>query len=445
MGRIMKAISEYKLNEYVLEIVGNGGSEKRHFDTNDVLVDANGYIIYAGKQDNMCFDEVSSALRKMFNGKKDVKFMCNERTSSFYAPSLKKETSSPHNGLTAYSAVMEAAAFKNLDRVSIYDKALKSANKLIKPSERFDRLLKLASEMAGPLHGRTGTAAITLQKALKIIDGFKGYQKVISYRMIAKVFTFLGANKNASISNKKADELEKILAKKVETRVPPIIVRDPTKQEAFDTVMLYIQYAPFLKSKGYTFHLPDHPEFQKFLSNGKPQPVDKPKLLKIYNNIYNPDAYQSAVKKLKDKMPKIERAFKRLLNFHDNWGFVIHPKYDILFNFGGLGDGNPKTGVINMALSKKDGSFSMNRPLDMVIHEAIHTGIDVAVSDRYKLSWDEREKLVDLICHHCFRDILPDYKISYQKDSRMDEFIDFHAVMNDLPGAIKKYVTKYPR
>ena len=83
--------------------------------------------------------------------------------------------------------------------------------------------------------------------------------------------------------------------------------------------------------------------------------------------------------------------------------------------------------------------------LETFIGRAVHLGIWAGIDDKFKLSHDEHERLIDLTCQALFLDLVPNYEMRQFEDHRIDEFANELAIQQDLPGAIAKFVETYPR
>jgi hypothetical protein len=92
----------------------------------------------------------------------------------------------------------------------------------------------------------------------------------------------------------------------------------------------------------------------------------------------------------------------------------------------------------------EQGNFARMNPIQTVVHEIVHLGIENSVVRKYKLNHWEKERLVDLVCQRKFGEIFPDYQLQEKGDSRIDSYITDEA-LNNLPLAIKKYVNAFSR
>jgi len=92
-------------------------------------------------------------------------------------------------------------------------------------------------------------------------------------------------------------------------------------------------------------------------------------------------------------------------------------------------------------LLSKDGKFKKSYPAHTPVHEIIHIGIEENIVKRFKLTHEEKERLVDLIILKKFGNLLQGYQSQKIGNSKIDQYIANQA-LDDLPLAIKSYVDK---
>ena len=112
--------------------------------------------------------------------------------------------------------------------------------------------------------------------------------------------------------------------------------------------------------------------------------------------------------------------------------------------YGPGGNYNPSTGTV-ILLTNEKGEFRKKCIAENILHEIVHIGVEESVIKQYKLTHWEKERLVDLICHHCLSEILPEYWMQPKGDKRIDDFVNEHTIIYDLPSAIASFIKQYPR
>ncbi|HCU70806.1 MAG TPA: hypothetical protein DIC35_03590 [Candidatus Moranbacteria bacterium] len=234
-------------------------------------------------------------------------------------------------------------------------------------------------------------------------------------------------------------------SKKIESQEkemdPKIKVRIPTKNDEIKRIRYTLEKIDWLKANGY---YPDFIILPEYF-----QTIAKKLLLKevtmgemgydeINNNLeYSPDDYLETDEYLKQEIvPKIKEVVKVFLKWNSEWGFKVFGEYSILLTKYGTG-GSYK---IN-----KDAVIShvrMNEGRDYyktAVHEMVHLGIEDIIVNKFNLSHDEKERVVDLI----IKDIigLPLESIWKEGDGelvKLNEFVTPETI-SDLPSAIEKY------
>ena len=235
--------------------------------------------------------------------------------------------------------------------------------------------------------------------------------------------------------------------------IPEVVVRVPTVGEAFGWLMVSVHVLRRFGDIGYKFNIPEHPKFQAAVQRGEPlTDEEQAELRRIFEEqFYDPELFEPAVQHVEAVRGSIEQAVVRLQTLHRNWGFKVFPKVEVTFNlYPSLGGWNPLDGKVTMC-TWEDGStrcaFGNVGAMEVVvIHEIVHTGIEIPLVERFQLSHTERERLVDLICRGYLGGLMSvPYPMQERGDRRLDAFVERDAIENDLPGAIARFVEAHPR
>jgi len=166
---------------------------------------------------------------------------------------------------------------------------------------------------------------------------------------------------------------------------------------------------------------------------------------KKFRELYDPLLYLKGLKKIPLFFPLIEIAINYFHILNKNWGFKIYDRYEIILStFGPKSCHNYKTGSILILNSPKDSSDDIYIH-EMIIREMIYMGIHENICEKYKLTFLETERLVDLMSLAHLKILLVNFQEQDIKNKSIDNFIDRNKIINDLPDAIKRYVEKYPR
>jgi hypothetical protein len=223
-------------------------------------------------------------------------------------------------------------------------------------------------------------------------------------------------------------------------------IRPQTIKEEYHYLWWLLGEIPFLKENNYTFEFPEHPTFLKLAEiSPKCNKKRKNELFNLFKEeVYDPDFFKNGIITLKSYRQIFDKAIPRFIEMNQKWGFKIFPKYDILLTRYGVG-GNyyPGQGIV-IIMADIDGNFKKFDPLETMIHEIIHIGIGENITDHFKLTHWEEERIVDLICILKFKDILPKYPLQEKSSKKIDSYIKSVSI-DQLPKAIEKYITDFPR
>jgi len=240
-------------------------------------------------------------------------------------------------------------------------------------------------------------------------------------------------------------------------KIPSFKIKIPTPYDELEYVggELLPKYALYFKS-GYLPKLPEDSFLIKSSQKGKR--ISKERLKMIILKFYNKDIYENAILKINSKIGKIWLPlFKKLSKWNKDWEFKIFPHYEIrLTKFGIGGDYFPSYGAFDgkfrsapgkikplkdnraiILLKLNDKNYFSREPLEVIIHEIIHLGIEESIVRKFNLNHTEKEKLVDNICFFEFSQLLPNYKC---QNLKMEKNFHLKESLKELPKFIKKYL-----
>lgn len=228
---------------------------------------------------------------------------------------------------------------------------------------------------------------------------------------------------------------------KSEFVLPKIIFRAQTKEEAFSFILYLSKKLSWFKQNGYTIPLPEHQAFKNLYVLGEAT-KDEEMLLKtvFYNEVYTFEDFTNGLQVISSIENIMSSVLERLYSLNQNWGFKLMPLYEIIVTlYGPGGNYNPDKGYVIMRVDK-NGSFGRKPVLESVVHELVHIGIEENIVKKFKLTHWEKERLVDLICFTCFKDIVPNYWMQKIEDTSIDTFVTKAVIEKSLPEAIKKFI-----
>jgi hypothetical protein len=239
-------------------------------------------------------------------------------------------------------------------------------------------------------------------------------------------------------------------------KFPDFEIRIPT----FDDEMRYllgelIPKYPLYREAGYTPKIPDNSTLKKAAQGGKSISVKRAR--PILSGFYDKNIYEKALQGIPEKLGKIwERLFESFLKWREIWGFRIFPKYEIrLTKFGTGGDYFPSYGAFDgklrpqpgkkdfpedsraiILLKLNDRNAFLRDPLEIIVHEIVHLGIEEPIVRRFNLTHKQKEALVDRICLLEFLNLLPNYKPQKIKNTMLKNLLKTKEDIRDLPQLI---------
>jgi len=228
--------------------------------------------------------------------------------------------------------------------------------------------------------------------------------------------------------------------------VPKLIIRPNSSDEEFDYLKFVLEKLPFYREKGYLVELPNYPEFQRLATKSPDfDDADWKQMEKTFlDKEYDESFFAAGLHRLEAERTKIESVFPTLLEFHNKWGFRLFPNYSVTLTRYGPGGKEDEDSQRIIMMTRGDGSFKRSHPADTVVHGMVQFGIQVPMRDQFRLTHEERERVVDRICMVRFKELLPGYEEQVMGDRKIDPFITSQS-LEDLPGAISEYTKKFPR
>ena len=223
-------------------------------------------------------------------------------------------------------------------------------------------------------------------------------------------------------------------------------VRIPTVQEETDYVWRTLGQLKFYKDNGYRPYLPSNTTVEELIGKaekGQLVEADRTSLLEtIKKDVYKEQDYTKALWIVAGKLELADTALPRFEHFKSLWGFFIPRHYEIVLTLYGTGGSyDPEKGIIFLKTTA-DGRFAKSEnPLDTILHEAVHIGIDKVIVKRYGLPQWTKERVVDQFMMHNFQDICPGYTLQRNPETLVDMYLQEPGVWDRLPSAIEEYVT----
>ena len=157
--------------------------------------------------------------------------------------------------------------------------------------------------------------------------------------------------------------------------------------------------------------------------------------------IYREAEYQIPFEKTEAIKDELNRMITELKRIYYKWSFKVFTQYKIILTFYGPGGSyNPHDGSI-IIFATKEGKFkSYDNPLNTLIHEVIHIGIDESIITKFKLNHSVKERIVDLFVMLNFKNRLPNYRLQALGDDLINPYLATKESLIDLQKHVKHYI-----
>lgn len=227
------------------------------------------------------------------------------------------------------------------------------------------------------------------------------------------------------------------------------LIHAPNEQEGFNALLGALKKLSWYKDNGYSLPpLPSNPLFKDLEEHSeKINNLNWDSYFKVFiSEVYQPISCVPIQKMIRNYESTLLTALDRIRTLHQQWGFKISPHYNIILElYGPGGSYNPNCGNIVINVTTQGFPIAQQPLCEIIIHEMVHIGIEDIIVQKFQLTHWEKEALVDTICSLYFNDLLPHYWIQPRGDKKIKEYVTYENICNDLPGAIKQYISRYPR
>ena len=227
---------------------------------------------------------------------------------------------------------------------------------------------------------------------------------------------------------------------------PKFIVKIPSPSDEASYVWNIINNIQFYTDNKYSLSLPNNEIIDKLIDKKKKGQLTKTdwEMFKTYfaNNIYNEKDYSTAYKKVDSVLETADIAIDTFEKYKLKWNFFIPEEYTVLLTlYGAGGTYNAKNGTINLMTTKTGGFKRGANPLETIIHEAVHIGIENIIVNRFGLSHWMKERIVDKFVSYHFKKLCPDYTNQPNPDTSIDIILDDPEVWDTLPKSIELFIS----
>lgn len=221
-----------------------------------------------------------------------------------------------------------------------------------------------------------------------------------------------------------------------------IIFHLQTADEEFEYLISLLKNVKFFYQNTYSIIIPNHPFFVNMFDNYKLHKLLNKKEAKdiFIKEVYNPRFLKKGLENIVQYLDFVEDAIVRMEKLKQ-WGFKLFETYIVFLTAYGLAGGYDfKEGIIIQRVNDKEMLYEP--PYYNIIHQIIHIGIEESIVQKFNLTHNEKEALVDAICINYFDDIWANGKLQNIGDKNVFNLITKDNIMN-LPQIIKKYKTNF--
>ena len=215
--------------------------------------------------------------------------------------------------------------------------------------------------------------------------------------------------------------------------------------QEIDLIWDKIKNIDFFRKNNYTVSFPEHQIVSDLISKSLDGELDKNDYNSlaqlIENEIYNEVDYKSGINIINSSINEQNLNSSCFQKYNKHWNFKFFNEYKIsLTLYGPGGEYKPSKGEVIM-LTTTDGKFRRgNNPLDTIIHEMVHIGIEENIIQKFSIPHKIKEQIVDLFIHFHFKEIIPNYQMQNFGCNEIKEFLNTQEDWNNLVEVIDRFV-----
>ncbi|MEN1784829.1 MAG: hypothetical protein AAGF77_06770, partial [Bacteroidota bacterium] len=167
------------------------------------------------------------------------------------------------------------------------------------------------------------------------------------------------------------------------------------------------------------------------------------KLLKT--KYYNKGNYSEAQQKVENQKDLLNDLIGQLETEKKEWDwkFKTFDKYKVVFTLYGTGGSyDPDEGIITLMTNTKGEFSKYENPANTIMHEITHMGMQDAIIQKYSLTHELKERLVDHFVVLMFKEQLPDYEIQNMGDQSLDKQLKKKKDIKSLHKIVADFIDK---
>lgn len=221
-----------------------------------------------------------------------------------------------------------------------------------------------------------------------------------------------------------------------------IMINTPTAASEAEYIWRTIQDIKFFEENNYHISLPKGLFIQKLRVKAKSENLineDYEQLKKfIKDSVYNKADYQKGYEKIENELVLINKMINEISQSEYNWNFKEFKTYQVnLTLYGSGGSYNPDEGSILIFTTTKGQFKNYDNPVNTVIHEITHIGIEESIITKYQVPHTLKERIVDTFVFLNFSQYLPDYGIQDMGETRSDQYLKTKMDLKDLNSFVE--------
>lgn len=161
----------------------------------------------------------------------------------------------------------------------------------------------------------------------------------------------------------------------------------------------------------------------------------------VEQKAYDKDDYSKGYNQILTVIDKANSVIPTFLRLREKWRFYVPSQYNIYLTlYGPGGSYDARKGAIYLKTTK-EGRFARGlSPLDTILHESFHIGIENSIVKKYGLSQWTKERLVDLFMINSFGGLCPHYTVQPNRETAIDRIVDYPDVWDNLPKAVEEFL-----
>ncbi|MEO0576624.1 MAG: hypothetical protein AAF004_14260 [Pseudomonadota bacterium] len=221
----------------------------------------------------------------------------------------------------------------------------------------------------------------------------------------------------------------------------------PTVEQETNYIWRNLQDIPFFEENGYQVSLPDGVLIAALKDKARAGALNDEHYLALQTfmkeGVYRDEDYRRGYDKIVAVLPSLEKMVSTIEAQDYEWGFRVHARYPIMLTlYGPGGSYDPDSGTITMLTDTQGGFRQYANPLNTLIHEVVHIGIEESIVRQFSVPHGLKERLVDTFVTLHFAEALPDYRVQQMGDQEIDREFDDLESLERLPEIMSEFLSR---